>query len=181
MKKYIVTAHAKQRAAERLDVPESHAENHVNQLMQTAYYVGSTPGKNGKLAKVFDHYKSQTRIIVGTDEKVITVYKFPQINTALELPQVFADDIRQLIQRKLNAKKRDFKRKQRALEIEHAEHNLELAQLTLNQAKAKSPKTRSSLAEKISEIKTKLERVDFELKTLTQDFETFTQGAEAYL
>lgn len=179
MKKYLPTTHAIQRATERLGIVPEQAANHLNQLMQTAYFVGTTPRPSGKQAQVFDHYKSETRLIVGDNDSIITVYKFPQIEQTL--PQTFADDIRQLVKRKFGAMQREFKRKQRALEIELAAHGLEVAQLKLNQAKAKSPKVRSAIADKLREIKTKIERVQYELDTATSDFAKVRTEVEAYL
>lgn len=183
MKKYNVSNHAIKRAVERLGVPEFNAENHLIQLMQTAFFVGETPDGKGNISKLFDHYKSSTRLVVGRNDVIVTVYKFPEVESPITspscLPQAFADDIRQLVQRKFKAKERDFKRKQRELEIELAEHNLELAQLTLNKLKAKSPKARNSIADKIDEVTTKVDRIKFEISQAETAFEAMTKEVDA--
>lgn len=183
MKKYFVSEHAIDRAVERLGFTREHAANRLLQLIQTAFFVGemSSGGAKPGSRLYFDHVKSRVRLVVGENNVIITVYKFPddvRTNDS-SIPQAFADDIRQLVQRKFKAKERDFKRKQRALEIELAELNLELAQLTLNKLKAKSPKARNSIADKIDEVTTKVERIKFEINQAESAFEAMTKEVDA--
>ncbi|MEK5109879.1 hypothetical protein MHI57_24770 [Cytobacillus sp. FSL K6-0129] len=175
MKEYIVTKHAIQRAVERLGQTEQHAPHHLKQLMQTAFYQGETPGPNGFIRKFYDHFKTKTRLVV-IGEKIITVYKFPE---AVPIP--FADEVAQVIKRKFAKSERDFKRKERALSIEIAEFNVELAQHRLSYAKAKSPKVRESLSDKISELETKVGRIQFELDEAIKAFNAIKEGAAKYL
>lgn len=179
MKEYIVTKHAIQRAVERLGKAEAHAAHHLIQLMQTAYYHGEMAGPDGFTRKYYDHLKTKTRIVVIGD-KIITVYKFPEIEqTSNTFP--FMDEVAQVIKRKFAKSERDFKRKERALSIELAEFNLELAQHRLSFAKAKSPKVRASLTEKITEVETMASRIQFELDEATKAFNAIKEGAAAYL
>lgn len=176
MKEYIVTDHAKQRAVERLGKSEHNAAHHLKQLMQSAFYQGDSPRQDGSIAKVYDHYKSRTRLFV-IDNVIITVYRFPDAAPAIP----FADEIAQVIKRKFAKSERDYKRMERALSIELAEFNLELAQHRLSFAKAKSPKVRVSLTEKITEVETKASRIQFELDEATKAFNAIKEGAAAYL
>jgi len=182
MKRYHVTAHAIMRAVERLGLKEEHVEACLNDRMMSAYYVGETHhGPSKKDVKIFDHHKSKTRMIIGDDNVIITVYPFPELPTtqSTSIPEAFADDIRQLVQRKFKAKEREFNRKHRVLEIELAEINLELAQLTLNQLKAKSPKARNSIAERMDEVKTKQQRIKYEIDSAVKSFEEMTKEVAA--
>ncbi|MDH5159867.1 hypothetical protein [Heyndrickxia oleronia] len=184
MKKYHVTEHAIDRAVERLGQKREYAANHLITLMQTAYLVGENGTKkpgDTRPQRIYDHYNSKTRLIVGDGDVIITVYKFPEsvLESKSIVPEAFAEDIRQLVQRKFKAKERDFKRKQRALEIELAELNLELAQLTLNKLKAKSPKARNSIADKIDEVTTKVERIKFEINQAESAFEAMMKEVDA--
>lgn len=175
MKEYIVTEHAKKRAIERLGQTEPGAAHHLKQLMQSAFYQGDSPRKDGSIAKIYDHYKSQTRLFL-IDNVIITVYKFPE---AAPIP--FADEVAQVIKRKFAKSEREYKRKERALSIEIAEFNVELAQHRLSYAKAKSPKVRESLSDKIGELETKVGRIQFELDEAVKAFNAIKEGAAKYL
>ncbi|QVY62952.1 hypothetical protein [Cytobacillus gottheilii] len=185
MKKYRVTQHACFRATERLGVTVEHASNHLNQLMQTAFYQGDLTHPDGKIRRAFDHYKSKTRLILGEDDEIITVYKFPE-EEPKESPKdshtdLFAEDVRLFIQRKFAKSEREYKRKERVLSIEIAELNLELATHQLSYAKAKSPKVRAGLSDKIAEVQAKVDRVKFELDTATKAFNEIKEKAAVYL
>lgn len=184
MTTYQVTQHARIRAAERLGIAPEHASNHLNQLMQSAFYRCDRPNKDGRMAKVFDHMKNKTRLIVEGNV-IVTVYKFPKETNAESktptVPDIFAEDIRQVIQRRFAKSEREYKRKERVLSIEIAELNLELATHQLSHAKAKSPKVRAGLSDKIAEVQAKVDRVKFELDTATNVFNEIKEKAAAYL
>jgi hypothetical protein len=130
MKKYNVSAHAAQRAVERLGCAPEHAANHLTQLMQMAYYNGDVPNKHGGTAKVFDHYKSRTRLIVSPNDTIITVYRMEDQANASK-PNIFADEIKRLVARQLAKETRNYTKQRRAFEIEAAELALDIAQLRL--------------------------------------------------
>lgn len=186
MTHYIVSAHAIDRAVDRLGIAREGAANHLKQLMENAVYIGTQTNTNGRASRQFYHEKKNVIIVVDeTLDKIITVYHadseviVSQTKMKPIIPEAFADDIRQLVQRKFKAKERDFKRKHRALEIELAEINLELAQLTLNQLKAKSPKARNSIAERINEVKTKADRIQYEIDSAVKSFEEMMKEVAA--
>jgi hypothetical protein len=142
MKQYKVSQHAIDRAVERLGFPLEHAKNNLVSLMQTASYVGDAPGKQG-VGKVYDHYKSRTRMIISQDGTIITAYKMP---TLLEtLPA----EIVGTIKRKIDGLIRKYNTEARAIERKRAEKNLEIAQLQLNRANARSPKVVAAIDVKI--------------------------------
>lgn len=186
MKDYRVTAHAIERAVERLGVAQQHARNHLRQLIQSAYYVGETVTAGNRKVRYFDHAKSRVRLVVGLDDSIVTVYRFPDEVSELKeaapaLPEAFADDIRQLVLRKVNAIKREHGRKKRALEIERAEVSLEIAQLELNHAKAKSPKTRATIKEQLSALITKRERIEYEMDAAETEYKRIIEGTGAFV
>jgi hypothetical protein len=179
MKPYKVTQHAINRAIERLGIPAHNAANHLVQLMQSAYYQGDTQHPSGKIAKTFDHHKTRTRLVVGDDDSVITVYKYPE--SEVVKPTVFTDEIKRLIKRQLTKAKREFTRTYRALEINAAELNIEIAQLRLNHAKARSPKVRSAIQAKLDELMAKYKRIEADIEQASAKFEEIKNGAEVYL
>ena len=176
MKKYVLTTHAIQRVSERLGIHEGDkAANHINQIMQTAYFAGECPHKSGTKVKVYDHHKSKTRILIDREDKVVTVYRFTH---ALFLPDAFQEEVMALVTRRFKAMESEHKRKQRAIEIELAEFNLEKAQLELNKIKAKSPKIQTQIQAKVDEIMTKVKRLEFELSENEQAFKQATSGID---
>jgi hypothetical protein len=179
LKMYNVTSHAIKRAVERLGQPEFNAANHLISLMQTAYYNGETAHPSGKMMKVYDHYKSRTRIIVSPDDSIITAYKISEFESPKS--SVFIDDIKRLVERKFNAYKREFKKQYRSLEIELAEINYQIAQFRLNKAKARSPKVQASLQTKIDALSESYYEIKTSIDMVENKFEEIKRGAESYL
>ncbi|MGL3988387.1 hypothetical protein [Bacillus paralicheniformis] len=170
MKQYEVTKHAIDRAVERLGVLRSVAPNHLVQLMQTAVYVGSNPDKRGGRQEVYDHHKSRVRFIVYKN-KIVTVYKMPEPLDAIP------DEMKTALRRKANAMIRRIKRETRALNVQLAEKNLEIAQLELNRAKARSNKVITSIDEKISVLKSEYREIAAKRSELTEK----EKGVAAYV
>ena len=73
MNKYAVTEHAKIRAVQRFGIAIEHADNHLNQLMQTAEFVGYSQNKYGSV-ELYLHRKNNVRLVVAKNEnKIVTV------------------------------------------------------------------------------------------------------------
>lgn len=169
-RQYSVTTHAIQRAVERLGIAEVYAANHLRQLMQTAQFIGY------KLSgRVFDHYKSGTRLIVSDNDSIITVYKIP-----VEISLPFEDEVMEFIRRKYKKNLRKLNAKRRGLQLQSAELNVELAQLKLNQLKARSPKVREIIAKKIAEISESISILDAEIKRLCKTETKLTNSVESF-
>ncbi|QHZ45860.1 hypothetical protein [Bacillus sp. NSP9.1] len=174
MKQYEATNHAIDRAVERLGIMRIHAKNHLRSLMQTAYYVGERPNGEGRIAKIFDHINSRTRLIVDGN-RIVTVYKMaePLDSISNELP----DEMKAALRRKANAMIRRIKREVRALNVQIAEKNLEIAQLELNRAKARSNKVIASIDAKISVLKSEYS----ELASKRSELSEKEKGVAAYV
>jgi hypothetical protein len=182
MKRFAVTEHAIERTVERLGVEKVQACKYLNQLMQTAYLTGRPSSPRGGRTRVFDHYGSRVRIIVASEEdRIITVYKFPEQESQQSLPAIFADDIRKTVQRKFNAAKREYKRNSRRLEEELAELNLELAQLRLNRVRAKSPRTVASIDRKIAAKEPKVDALANALNEVVEKFNAIKSEVEEFV
>ncbi|MBS4195375.1 hypothetical protein [Lederbergia citri] len=151
MKMYRVTKHAIDRAVERLGVSAEYATNHLIQLMQTAYYNGSTPHPNGKRHKVFDHYKTRTRVIVSEDDSIITVYKLPEEN-ALTIPSF----LRPVVEREFRRVRREVTRLTRRHEEAIGKLTVEMGERIWARARAKNPNTREMIQAEIDEIQAKI-------------------------
>lgn len=180
MTNYIMSKHALQRAGERLGINDAEkAARHVNSLLRVAYKVGETyQEETGEMVMIFDHVKARTRILVGKHNVVVTLYKFDDV---MFIPGAFKDDVLAIVKRKYNAIKSEYVKQCRALTIELAECNLEVARLELNKAKAKSPKVQEQIQDKIGEYSTKIKRIQSEIKSAEQLFKESTKGVDLLL
>ena len=147
MKLYRVTKHAVERTVERLGISAEYASNHLIQLMQTAYYNGSTPHPSGKMTKVFDHYKTRTRIIVDDNDSIVTVYKVPE-----EPMNIIPEILRPLISKEFRKLSREVTRNTRLLEKEIAELTVQMGERMVAKANAKNPNTRAIIQRDIDEV-----------------------------
>ena len=180
MSKYIMSTHALQRAGERLKITDSdRATKYVNNIIKNGFNVGEVLHRqSGNMVTMYDNAKERTRVLVGSNNVVVTLYKFED---ALFLPGAFKDDVLAVIKRKYNTLKTAYTRKSRALTIELAEWNFEVAQLALNKARAKSPKACEQIQVKIDECMTKVNRINFELDVIEREFREATNGIEFLL
>jgi len=165
--KYSLTRHAKKRVIERLGVISEQAINHVNQLMQTAYLQGHTKGRHG-FCRVYDHPKTKTRLIVANDcDKIITVYKFPE---SVDKTGIRTDFLRPLLEREKRKIDRHYTRAIRKLELQYAENLRELADMAINRARARNPKTRELIAERMADRREEGERLTEKIERLQDEW-----------
>lgn len=162
MKQYKVSQHAIDRAVERLGFPLEHAKGNLVSLMQVAVYQGDTQSRMGKPTKVYDHYKSRIRMVVSEDGTIVTCYRIPTLLDTLP------SEIVGTIKRKIDGLLRSYNKEARAIERKRALKNLEIAQLQLNRANARSPKVVASIDVKIGEYKTELRGINIEAGELTK-------------
>lgn len=154
MKPYNVTQHAIERAVERLGKRKDYARNELVQLMQTAVYTGSTPQ-----GRVFDHYKTRTRLVVCRDtDTIITVYSMDVPKEAESVAIVtetnpLMQKARDYLAKELRKAKRQYTRESRKLAEQVALLNVEAARLALNHARCRQPLTRQAIQAKIDAIK----------------------------
>lgn len=180
MTNYIMSNHALQRADERLKIADaSRATKYVNYIIRGAFLVGEVPHKDsGGMVKIFDNAKERTRVFVGQNNVVVTLYKFAD---ALMLPGAFKNDVRAVIKRKYKALKAEYVKQSRSLTIELAEWNFEVARLELNKARAKSPKAQRQIQGKIDECMTKVNVINGELDVIERNFKDSTRGIDLIL
>lgn len=95
MNAYHVTEHAKIRAAERFNVPLEHASNHLNQLMQTAEFVGYSQNKYGSV-ELYVHQRKNTRLVVAKNKNLIVTVSPVSAKWSEPFAQANAVDIAQI-------------------------------------------------------------------------------------
>lgn len=188
MKHYEVTRHAVDRAVERLGISRAQAGSHLRQLMQSAVYVGDQSNHEGRTAKVFDHIKNRTRMIVD-GIRVVTVYKMHEGLAPIDATPSgnpnpingLPDELKALIKRKSGAIIVRHKRELRSLTIQLAEKNLEIAQLELNRAKARAHKIIAVIDAKIAVARSEYASINEKATAIKSEIESIEKGVAAYV
>ncbi|PAD91658.1 hypothetical protein [Shouchella clausii] len=156
MKRYNVSDHAIKRATERLRVKRSQAVGYLNQLMQTAVYIGDRTNEDGSIVAAYYHENSRTEIRVSTDGKdIVTCMKKPRLVGTIEakLPTPLLAAVKREAAKLL----RNHGRELRRLERELAEAELLLAQKRLNRLKTNNPRTKAAIDRDIKDISSKID------------------------
>lgn len=173
MKQYRVSKHAEDRAVERLGYERFNAKSRLQQLMQSAVYVGTQQNDRGQTCEVRDHIKSRTRMLLA-DDLIVTVYPMSEPLDAIP-SESLPEELRDAIKRKSNTIVKNKNRSLRALKIAIAEKNLDIAHLKVNLAKAKAPKTIDAINEKLSAeeveyaaLKSREEKLESDIKAISK-------------
>jgi hypothetical protein len=179
VKKYNVTPHAIKRAVERLGVDEDHAINYINQLMQTAYYNGDSTSKYG-ITRVYDHYKTRTRIIVGKDDRVITIYRIQEELNVSELPAYFRDKLKVLFKKEHDNIELMERKVERRNTLTIAEIKVELAELNLRLLRARSKSTINAINARVKSLEIAIDERNKEVNKIKRDKEIISKAATNY-
>jgi len=178
MTTYNPSVHAVERIRERFGIMEENAKNFVNQLMAVAKYVTTQP--DGKV--VYKHAGRDTMIVVDERTKTIVTVKPPvTLKAQLSASNPFYKDITATIKRELTKAQRQFTKEFRSLSESQALVQIEIAQLTLNKARAKNPKTQSVIQANIDVALGLFDEIGGALGELTTEFERTKREADAFL
>ncbi|MGN7387767.1 hypothetical protein [Sporosarcina sp. SAFN-015] len=177
---YACTEHAKQRATERLGIDYADAHRQLMNYMQTAVYRGATSN-----SRIFDHYKSRTRLVLDpVKDVIITVYSLDDIaqHRGFE-PQTGAltDVIRTTIERELRKARRTFKRSYRQYTLRLADLNVEIAELFRNKVRCKHPGTQALIQAQIDVLEDEARAVQNAMQTQESEYRAIEQEASVYL
>lgn len=194
--KYIPSTHAIERFREYFGTKEIHAVDFANDLMKSASFVVTQP--DGR--RLFKNEEYDTMVVIGAkDNTIITVLpsqdKRKEITQPSEdLPNVVTvvkpkvngynaiiEKARVVIGREIAKARKQFTTESRKLTLTEAEIGVEIAQLTLNKARAKNPLTQASIDAKINELENVRQAVFAELLTARDKFEQMRRDAEGYL
>lgn len=165
-----VTAHAITRAVQRLGVAPEQAANHLNQLMQSAIFVGND-SRDGNMYRKYVHQRSDTKIIIKGNT-IVTVY-----------PQTIAESInatflRPILEREKRKIRREHVRIVRALEYEEASAMQEYAEMALNRARARNPKTRELIAQRMADTQASINDIKAKIELQESEYETKIKAIE---
>ncbi len=176
--KYKPSVHAVERLREYFGVKEIHAVDFANDLMRDAQYVLTQD--SGRL--LYKNEEHDVMIVIGPhDKSIITVLPSQEKRKEIEQGEketskitpsdnVFLTTFRTTVKRELAKARRQFVREHRKLTEEIAVIGLDIAQLTLNKARARSPITQEQIARKISEISSEQAKLTEQRKHLEAQF-----------
>jgi hypothetical protein len=179
VKKYNVTQHAVKRVVERLGIHEDNVINYINQLMQTAYYNGDSASKYG-ITRVYDHYKTRTRIILDKDDRVVTIYRIQEELNTTELPAYFRDKLKILFKKEhanLDLMERKVERRN-TLSI--AEIKVELAELNLRLLRARSESTINAINARVKALEIAIDERNEEVNEIKRNKEFISKAVTNY-
>lgn len=176
--KYKPSVHAVERLREYFGVKEIHAVDFVNDLMRDAQYVLTQD--SGRL--LYKNEEHDVMVVIGPhDKSIITVLPSQEKRKEIEQGEqetpkiapsdnVFLTTFRTTIKRELAKARRQFVREYRKLTEDIAVIGIEIAQLNLNKARARSPITQEQIASKISEIHAEQTKLAEQRKQLEAQF-----------
>ncbi|WP_060207067.1 hypothetical protein [Sporosarcina koreensis] len=177
---YACSDHAKRRAAERLGIAYADAHRQLMNYMQTAVYCGATSN-----SRIFDHYKSRTRLVLDPDKDVIiTVYSLDDIAEYRGFePQagVLTDAIKTTIARELRKAHRTFRRSYRQYTLALADLNVEIAELFRNKVRCKHPGTQALIQSQIDVLEDEAKAIRSAMQTQESEFRAVEEEASIYL
>ena len=183
--KYRPAAHAIERLREYFGVKEIHALDFSNDVMQKAQFV--TTQTDGR--RLYKNDELDVMVVVAQDNTIITYLPAPEKRREIERTgaplstettpkpnglftgdNAFLTSFQTVIQRELTKAQRQFTREYRKLAESIAVIGLEIAQLTLNKARARSPITQGHIQRKIDELHAQAVRMDSEKGELEAQF-----------
>ena len=198
--KYRPAAHAIERLREYFGVKEIHALDFSNDSMVGAQFV--TTQTDGR--RLYKNDELDVMIVVAEDNTIITYLPAPDkrreiertgkpISLATASTPSIPEPVRikqgnaiiaaahATIQRELAKARRQFTREYRSLTEEIAVVGLEIAQLSLNKARARSPITQRHITDKVSEIHAKQTQLAEQRKRLEAEYSAIKTEAQQFI
>lgn len=195
--KYRPAAHAIERLREYFGVKEIHALDFSNDSMVGAQFV--TNQADGR--RLYKNDELDVMIVVAEDNTIITY--LPALDKRREIertgkplnpvitqaiPKAVTSPTNTIIaaahatiQRELAKARRSFTREYRRLTEEIAVIGLEIAQHSLNKARARSPITQQQIAEKVTEIHAEQTRLAEQRKRLEAEYRAAKSEAQQFI
>jgi len=162
---YTPTVHAIERFREYYGIKEVNAIDFANEIMADAHYIMKQP--DGKRIYQNDEYDSMIALDPKVD-RIITVLPSAEKRKEIEgsvaktysSDNVFLNAFQSTVKRELSKARRQFVREYRRITEEIAVIGVDIAQLTLNKARARSPVTQGHIQRKIDDLHAEAVRMD---------------------
>lgn len=169
------TVHAIERFREYYGIKEVNAIDFANEIMADAHYIMKQP--DGKRIYQNDEYDSMIALDPKVD-RIITVLPSAEKRKEIESREVnpysgdnvFLSAFQSTVKRELSKARRLYIREYRRLTEEIAVIGVDIAQLTLNKARARSPITQEHIQRKIDDLHAEAVRMDGDKGELEAQF-----------
>ena len=162
--KYTPTLHAIERARLRFGIPSESVTEWINAIMADAKYIAA----NGKNRLIYESEPGDVQIVVdGNTHAVITIHH-----------AVRTDFLRPALDREIRKLKREGTRKVRATERRLAEAYAQLAELSMNYAKARNPNTRELIDGRIRDKEAQINDLKRSIKRQQDDMQAKIKAVE---
>jgi len=168
-----ITAHAKQRAAQRFDLGSMKPTTWLKKQWARARFVANIVGEDGHPARMFAA-GSVVLVVDQSADRIITVYK----STDNELVK---NAVRAAAFRVLEKVQRQSKRQQRQLERLRAAIEIELGQRRLELMRARSQTKRLALQARIAALEERLAEMPAELIEAKRSVNSVAKGVARYV
>lgn len=159
---YTPTAHAIERAKLRFGVEVEKAREWINDKMRNAQYL--TTNEKGQVI-----YGSDGIRLVADDEQAVIVTVYNELKTDFLAPMLGRE------KRKL---KRYYTKVIREKELQYAEFLRDIADLAINRAKARNPKTRELIAERIADKQKQVNEIILLIERLNDEWKAKERAIE---
>lgn len=185
-RKFFPTVHSIERAREYFGVNELRAVDFVNDLAEKAVHLMIQPDTKRRITYNEEH---DVKLVLGpNDNTVITILppgkqKQPEVSPpkAVTVTNYIIEKARTTIQREIAKTKRQFTREFRTLAERQALVQIEIAQLTLNKARAKNPNTQARIQANIDVALGLFDEIGSAISELQAEFERTKREAQAFL
>ena len=166
---YQPTTHAINRARIRYGIEPAEAAEWINDCMRNATMIGRDGTRHGN--PIYESEEGVRFVINPNNNTVITV-----------LGDTATDFLRPALERELRKLNRFYTRSIRQSELEYAHALRELSDMAINRARARNPKTRELIAERMSDkqadidgLLTDIERMNDEWKAKKRAIEVISE------
>lgn len=160
--RYKPSKHAVDRARLRFGIETDKVETWVNSLMEDATYVGS----QGDRRKIFE--KDNVRLIVDVvNNVVITVHNAVSVKF-----------LKPVIEREIRKMERAHTKLMRQIELDLALSIKKYAEMAVNKANARNPKTRELISERMDEVQAVIDGYKYRMERMEDDHKQRIRAAE---
>ncbi|MED4830384.1 hypothetical protein [Bacillus atrophaeus] len=168
MNKYSVSKVAVKKAASRLGLTKTQAQNVLPKYAQGATFVWSLDSTSGSQA-VYDNYKEKVRLVIAENDTVLDV--FP-VDYTLQSAQNLSEEVRQSLKKStrktLIAKSDEVHRKWCEVEVDFHANSHEIAKVRLAMIDAKLEE-QAKLSRKLAQLCTENKRLHIERSELRKE------------
>lgn len=160
--KYRATTHAINRAVLRFGIEAEHVSKWINKLMDGAKLI------NRRQRGLLEYLSDGVRLVVdGKDNVVVTLYS--EVSTSF---------LRPVLDRELRKMERGHTRLIRQIELDKAMSLRKYADMAINYAKARNPKTRELISERMAEVQAIIDGYDMRMDRMEDEYKQRVRAIE---